>query len=146
MTWIEYLLIGRAYKNKLTKLCKRLLLFVKLLSLQNPTASLKNVLTSSRTHSGSSPLIPPRRISLLEHVSSPHNINWTLIPTLNITILVTSITTQRSKELQLWTVEGAAVKSGYCLSLNGKPDKVCEISGSHGSEYEDGCILRCCAV
>jgi hypothetical protein len=22
----------------------------------------------------------------------------------------------------------------------------CEISGSHGSEYEDGCLLRCCAV
>jgi hypothetical protein len=22
----------------------------------------------------------------------------------------------------------------------------CEISGSHGGEYEDGCLLGCCAV
>jgi hypothetical protein len=24
--------------------------------------------------------------------------------------------------------------------------KICEILGSHGSEYEDGCLLGCCAV
>jgi hypothetical protein len=23
---------------------------------------------------------------------------------------------------------------------------VCEISGSHGGEYEEGCLLGCCAV
>jgi hypothetical protein len=23
---------------------------------------------------------------------------------------------------------------------------ICEISGSHGGEYEDGCLLGCCAV
>jgi hypothetical protein len=23
---------------------------------------------------------------------------------------------------------------------------LCKISGSHGSEYEDGCLLGCCAV
>jgi hypothetical protein len=36
----------------------------------------------------------------------------------------------------------------YCdwiqLAWNNLPD--CEISGSHGGEYEDGCLLGCCAL
>jgi hypothetical protein len=33
-----------------------------------------------------------------------------------------------------------------CLRTQTKTHALCEISGSHGDEYEHGCFLGCCAV